>query len=246
MKHLFYIASIVFIISCKQTSNGYKKLDFVKFKLEVPKNWFKFNQTGIDSYVGGLTNGRDSLFFEYGLYSVNVGEEDFENQNFGIDTINGLVANFIIPKSNFKGYFVMTISVNDKDNFSIYSKKIFSQDTVIRIFKSVQFKESDTTINGHLSKSIQLNKTLGSGKTIFLNKCAMCHAIDKKLTGPPLQGIFSGRDYNWVYRYFKNPSEHFEKDKNVNSHNDFETKCIKIPDFSEQDAKNLLSYFKCI
>ena len=58
------------ITGCNTTSSKWQTLDFGIFKLTAPKNWTIVKEQGIDSYYGGLTNGKDSLWFDYGRFSV--------------------------------------------------------------------------------------------------------------------------------------------------------------------------------
>jgi cytochrome c2 len=54
------------------------------------------------------------------------------------------------------------------------------------------------------------------GQTSFFSKCASCHAIDKRLTGPALKD-FEERgpwgDREKLYEWIKNPSAFLQKDK---------------------------------
>jgi hypothetical protein len=53
------------LIGCKTDKK--KTIDFVVFKITVPKNWKKVDVKGTDSYVGGiLLNCNDTVFFDYG------------------------------------------------------------------------------------------------------------------------------------------------------------------------------------
>ena len=42
--------------------------------------------------MGGLTSGKDSLWFDYSWYSAEIESTDFKTQLYAIDTINGLNA----------------------------------------------------------------------------------------------------------------------------------------------------------
>ena len=63
------------------------------------------------------------------------------------------------------------------------------------------------------------------GKALFANNCASCHALSKKLTGPPLAGITSRVDkkllHDWIHnsakvlksgnKYFNNLYKEYDK-----------------------------------
>ncbi len=42
------------------------------------------------------------------------------------------------------------------------------------------------------------------GKTIFMAQCASCHAINKKMTGPALAGVYDKYSSEWLYKWIKN------------------------------------------
>ena len=53
--------------------------------------------------------------------------------------------------------------------------------------------------NNHLLADIDLS----SGEKLFNKKCATCHKIDKKMTGPPLAGVTSKRSQEWIISWVK-------------------------------------------
>ncbi|HHS95118.1 MAG TPA: cytochrome c, partial [Phaeodactylibacter sp.] len=50
------------------------------------------------------------------------------------------------------------------------------------------------------------------GKTIYKEKCTLCHKPNKKFIGPPLKGIFKKRNPAWVMNMILNPEEMVQKD----------------------------------
>jgi len=51
------------------------------------------------------------------------------------------------------------------------------------------------------------NKTTKSGKELFNNKCVACHRFDKKIVGPPLEGISQKHNTVWLHAWLKDSSE---------------------------------------
>ena len=39
------------------------------------------------------------------------------------------------------------------------------------------------------------------GKTIFINRCAACHNVNKVMTGPALAGIDQRRSLEWITKF---------------------------------------------
>ncbi|WP_026915899.1 hypothetical protein [Christiangramia portivictoriae] len=76
MRKRFAIIFLIFIYSFQESN--YKILDFVKFQITVPYNWNKFNEKGLDSYIGGIiTDTNDTLKFDLGRYSQDLIKSDY-------------------------------------------------------------------------------------------------------------------------------------------------------------------------
>ncbi|MEM6718204.1 MAG: hypothetical protein AAF611_02715 [Bacteroidota bacterium] len=68
MNRLYCFLILLFLISC--ANQEYKTIQFRGFELTVPQSWEKYNNKGIDSYVGGIiTDENDTLSFDLGMYS---------------------------------------------------------------------------------------------------------------------------------------------------------------------------------
>ena len=39
------------------------------------------------------------------------------------------------------------------------------------------------------------------GKTIFMSRCAACHTVNKKLTGPALAGVDTRHEIDWIVKF---------------------------------------------
>lgn len=50
-------------------TKGWHKIDLGHFKIETPKDYRFYKLMGVDSFVGGITNGTDSIMFDFGMYS---------------------------------------------------------------------------------------------------------------------------------------------------------------------------------
>ena len=47
--------------------------------------------------------------------------------------------------------------------------------------------------------------SIEEGKTIFNNRCASCHNVNKQLTGPALAGIDQRRPIDWIIKFVHSP-----------------------------------------
>ena len=52
--------------------NTEQMMDFEKFTLITPLDWTRFYPQGTDGFFGGLTNQKDTLYFDYGIFSFKV------------------------------------------------------------------------------------------------------------------------------------------------------------------------------
>lgn len=78
MKQIIYLALIVIFMSACTIKLKLKAIDFDSFEIRVPESWHKIIINGTDSYVGGLvTDKKDTLIFDIGMYSYDVIKDDF-------------------------------------------------------------------------------------------------------------------------------------------------------------------------
>ncbi|MEC3908418.1 cytochrome c [Tamlana sp. 2201CG12-4] len=173
-------------------------LNFGTFSMKIPRYWKKIEFDGIDSYIGGITNETDSLTFDYGWYSYNLSYENREKQLFATDTINGKIALITKPKEVGNGTLGIYIEEAYKKNrFNFLGKNILDEQIVFEIFKSIRFKDSDTTLN---SKSFGFTDKITpySGRSLFYTHCASCHHRNKNLFGPAFASINELDFKKWI------------------------------------------------
>jgi len=216
MVFILLAIALQLLMGCNQRQEA-RVLDFKAFTLDVPTGWYKVKRQGIDSYVGGLTNGGDTLFFDFGWYSYDFKYEDLETQLFTIDTINGKKTTLTKPKSVGKGIIGMYIANAYQDShFTLIGRNIEDEQTVFNIFQSIQFQDSDTSLNSiKFAENFSLRSHPFSAESIFLDYCAQCHSFsNNELIGPGLATIAKERfdqwflDTSFVYTP-EPPFEHF-------------------------------------
>jgi hypothetical protein len=116
MRRFTFILFLFLFTSCTSKKSNIQTLDFGLFKIKTPIGWKSFKKQGIDSYVGGLSNGKDSLYFDLGWYSPEIKDEDIKKHLYGQDTINGHIAIIQIPKVDGEGSIILSIpKINEKD-----------------------------------------------------------------------------------------------------------------------------------
>jgi len=189
------------LIGCAE-KNTPGTIDFGPFTIYAPAGWHEVSLQGIDSYVGRLTNEVDTLTFDYGWYSYDLGREDPFTHLFALDTINGKIATVIKPKITGQGTIGIYIVDAYKNNrFNLIGSNIQDEQTIWKIFKSIQFPDSDTIINSENNTPNFTSKEYSlSSKNIFKANCASCHHIsDRYLTGPGFATIEKDRFNQWFF-----------------------------------------------
>lgn len=196
MKNSLYITLII-ILACHTKNEELSTLDFSAFKITVPYNWKKLELQGIDSFRGGLTNGTDTLTFDYGWYSGNFKGESNKLQLFSEDTINGKRVILTIPKQKNGLIGAHFNKAYKKNKLTIVGYNIENTSAILNYFKTIVFEDSDTSIN---SKEFDFdeNNNPYKGLDIYRQNCASCHHISKEMFGPSLKSIEYIKYKEWV------------------------------------------------
>ena len=129
---------LLLLLSCRK-DNLNKTLDFGQFTMEVPANWKSFTSQGYDSTVGGITNGKEKLTYDYGWYAYDFKNETAATHTRTSITIDGKPALLVKPKEKGKGVIGIFVQVDSQNKFHLSGQDIQDEDTVINIFKSVRF-----------------------------------------------------------------------------------------------------------
>lgn len=245
MRLLLITILILLTVSCKTKTNGWQTLDFSAFKMQTPHGWQIVKEKSIDSYYGGLTNGKDSLWFDYGMYGVDLSGEDTIAHKYAKDTINGLYSQVTIPKEDGKGYISVHIpKVSGENQFTIWGKDIKETDTILKMYKSLVFPNSDTTLNPPLTENKYVLLSHGSGKTMFQQNCASCHAIHKVILGPPLDEVVAKRSTDWIYKFVTDSISVANDTAYIPIRRQYGDHCLQFPSLTKQDIELLVDYVK--
>jgi cytochrome c2 len=187
------------------------RLDFGAFTLKAPPDWKIFEEQGIDSYVGGLTNGTDTLRFDYGWYSHHIENFGDHSRLFAADTLDGFEAIISIPRQGKEGDIEMNIDLQSPNRFTIYG---YTSDIsgVLSILESIHFASGDPTKTNPLQLSRFVSSDAPNGKAMFQTECGICHSKDRSGYTPALS-----RDYvqtkgekwiiDWLSHSYKQPSD---------------------------------------
>ncbi len=241
-----FLSILLFLTaSCKTKTNQGQTLDYGVFKLNTPQGWTILKEQGIDSYYGGLTNGKDSLWFDYGWYSVDLSGENTYKHRFAKDTVNGFPARIMKPDTVGKGYTSMFIpKVTEKNKFTIWGINILETEVVLKIFKSIVFKNSDTLKNPLLTDSKFIHSANGNSKILFSQNCAGCHSINKELTGPALNELILKRNNEWLYTFLTDRKNVLKDSLYHSLIKKYDYNCMEFPDLTKDDVELISDYLR--
>ena len=87
---------------------------------------------------------------------------------------------------------------------------------------------------------------IGEGKTIFSTRCAGCHNVNVKLTGPALAGVDQRRSIDWIIRFVKSSKTLISSgDKDaVAIYDQFRIPMPDHPDLTDENIKQIVEYIK--
>ena len=132
--------SFIGLASCRQDNvTETKVLDLGEFRLTVPNDWRAFPLQGIDSQVGGVTNGRDSLLYDYGWYSYRLDQETSATHRRTKLKIDKRPALLVRPRQQGQGVVGVYVEVGGPTKFGMTGRNLREEDEAIQIIKSVNF-----------------------------------------------------------------------------------------------------------
>ncbi|CAG4989714.1 hypothetical protein DYBT9275_00354 [Dyadobacter sp. CECT 9275] len=137
MKTLPFILLILLFAGCKEENYVYKTFSLAGFQLEARSNWHEFQLQGIDSKVGGITNGKDKLTYDLGWYSYAFQNETQETHIKINTTVNGKDALIVRPIRAGKGIIGIYIRVDSLTGLSMYGTSK-NEDEILKIFNSIK------------------------------------------------------------------------------------------------------------
>lgn len=250
-RNIFIAILLLIVVACNRNiekkafndKTEKKTLDLGVFKLTVPANWTKFEERGIDTYVGGITNGKDTLHYGYGLYNEDISEFSEEKMRYAADVINGYRAN--IGLSEAPGHVaVMIMNVNQGRQFIMDGYNLSQPDVVLGIFRSVVFKGSDVSKNRNTPIDSFNVHASASGKSLFRMNCMSCHSFHKEVTGPALNERGAFRDNQWLYKFLANRSSVSADTGQVSLKKKYGFECPDFSSMSEEECWALIEYIR--
>jgi len=93
-----------------------------------------------------------------------------------------------------------------------------------------------------------INQELASaGKSIYDEKCVICHKLEEKLIGPASKGILDRRSPEWVMNMILNPDVMIVKDPDAKAlYEEYNKVPMLNQNLNQDDARAILEYFRTI
>jgi len=101
---------------------------------------------------------------------------------------------------------------------------------------------------GPIKEKIQLAEIdeikAASGKDVFVAKCAQCHKLDERYTGPALRGVTESRTPEYILNMILNPEEMTKRHPEARKMLAMYANQMTFQNVTEEDARALLEYLR--
>ena len=123
MKKIFIISLNIFLFSCDNKKEEFKKETIGKVTFEVPKNWKKKDIKGIDSKrTSFITSSSDTIYFEYGTYNNPFNESKI--------IVNDSLIYKTLKENSFDESIVFSTNKELDNNQGIFLDNYYYYDTI--------------------------------------------------------------------------------------------------------------------
>ena len=123
------------LTSCRtstSTTNSKNEIEVGEYSFQFPDDFKLIKETGIDSYVGKVSNGLIEFRFDYGYYSNKLDKSINEYLSEDVWKWNALGKNDLLPEGDIKGYTDNTHLIKyetvDSINYRLFF--LYEKDTI--------------------------------------------------------------------------------------------------------------------
>jgi hypothetical protein len=141
MKVITFLISFCLILACakEEPRSEWKTFDFDTFTLEAPSKWRKFTGQGYDSRIGGVTNGKDTLHYDYGMYSNRFTTETSQTHIITETNRDGYPTKMVKPRNPGDGVIGIYYNLGNSLRLTLYSRSS-DESIFVQIIESVKIK----------------------------------------------------------------------------------------------------------
>lgn len=102
---------------------------------------------------------------------------------------------------------------------------------------------------GPIKEKLSINNTIDnvmaeSGKQLFDLKCAQCHKLDERYTGPALRGVTERRTPEYIMNMILNPQEMTQRHPEAKKLLAMYANQMTFQNVTEEDARKLLEFLR--
>ena len=121
--------------------DGWHTIELNQFKIETPNDYKFFRIKGFDSYVGGITNGKDSIEFDFGMYSNSL-ESYYTDLEFAVkdEIIDGKDFRIIIIEKQLNIAACYTDDLEDDNKLMMICYPCDDLQQKLKVFRTIKFK----------------------------------------------------------------------------------------------------------
>jgi mono/diheme cytochrome c family protein len=102
-------------------------------------------------------------------------------------------------------------------------------------------EESATSTGGISDEAV-----IAEGESLFKANCRACHAVDQKLVGPALAGVYDRRDMDWIKAFIRNSQAVIASgdDYAVALYEEYNNTVMTSFNFSDTEIESIIAYVK--
>lgn len=141
MRAIVILTSCFLFMTCKKEEprSEWETFDFDIFTVEAPSEWHKFTGRGYDSKVGGITNKKDTIHYDYGMYSSRFSTITSETHIITESNRDGYPTKMVKPKKPGDGVIGIYYDLGNALRLTVYSHNS-KEHTTSQIIESIKVK----------------------------------------------------------------------------------------------------------
>lgn len=202
LKLVLVLLLFIFSFSCKKEGTQLKEFKIGKISLNYPSNWELTEPKTIDSYYSFITNGRDTIYIEYGMYNRKLYKDGLSDNFLKQITIAGREVSVEIPKEE-NGFYLMYVPKIDSSNSAIISTTQNGRsEDLSKIFSTIKIDNHKPSEALYFGKLKYENRLAGNGITYYESNCLSCHSEFRTIIGPALdKNLILSKNKKWFKDY---------------------------------------------
>ena len=235
LKQTLVFLFFIFTVSCKKEEIHFTDFKIGKISFNYPSDWKLVESETFDSYYSFITDERDTIFIEYGMYNRKIYKDGLSDNYLKQITIAGREVSVEIPKEENGSYLIYVPKIDSSSSVIISSTKNGRSEDLSKIFSTIKIdnhKPSEALYFGNLKYA---NRLIGNGITHYENICLSCHSEFKTVIGPALnENLMLSKDKKWFTDYL-----YQKKDKQ-----EFGLECFQFEKKDSVIVEQLVKYLK--